>query len=637
MIKHLALGLIAFTLASCASTGSKSASELTVKDFFKNSEISTVRLSPDGNWVAARRPYKKRMNIFVTPFGEKKWKRLTSYTDRGANLIDWKGNDTLLFMKDFGGDENFHVFSINLKTKVVKDLTPEKGARASVLDMLEDTSDTDILVSSNKRLKSVSDVYRINIITGEQTMVLKNPGNQTGWVTDRTGAIRISVVTDGVNNTYFYRDSDKKDFKKVATLNFKNSISPMFFDSKNKYAYALTNVGWDKSIIVKMNPKTFKTIDVVYKNANYDASSLTYSKKFKKPASAEYVDWKYRRKIFIPYYKEIVEGLESYFKGKEVYLTSSNKEEDLFVVYVGSDRSRGMYYTFDVKKDKLKELADPSPWLDESKMAEMKPIKYKTRDGLTIEGYLTLPPKGVDMKNGKNLPLVVNPHGGPWYRDVWGYNPEVQFLASRGYAVLQMNFRGSTGYGKKFWKASFKEWGKKMQDDITDGVNWTVEQGLVNKNNICIYGGSYGGYATLAGLAFTPDLYKCGVDYVGVSNLFTFQETIPEYWKPYKKMLHEMVGHPEKDKALLKSASPFYHADKIKAALFVAQGANDPRVKKSESDQIVQALKSRGVEVEYMVKEDEGHGFHNEENRFEFYEKMESFLRENIKENTKVQ
>jgi dipeptidyl aminopeptidase/acylaminoacyl peptidase len=224
---------------------------------------------------------------------------------------------------------------------------------------------------------------------------------------------------------------------------------------------------------------------------------------------------------------------------------------------------------------------------------------------LTVEGYLTLP---VGKENAKGLPLVVNPHGGPWARDIWGYSPEIQFLASRGYAVMQMNFRGSTGYGKKFWQSSFKQWGQKMQDDITDGVNWAIEQNITAKDKICIYGGSYGGYATLAGLAFTPDLYKCGVDYVGVSNLFTFQETIPPYWEPYKKMLHEMVGHPEKDKEMLKKASPVFHVDKIKAALFVAQGANDP----------------------YMVKDNEGHGFHNEENQFEFYGKMEAFLKKHI-------
>ena len=226
----------------------------------------------------------------------------------------------------------------------------------------------------------------------------------------------------------------------------------------------------------------------------------------------------------------------------------------------------------------------------------------------------------------KKLPLIVHPHGGPWFRDSWGFNPEVQFLASRGYAVLQMNFRGSTGYGRKFWEASFKEWGGRMQDDVTDGVLWLVKQGIADPKRICIYGASYGGYATLAGLAYTPDLYACGVDYVGVANLFTFLKTIPPYWKPYLEMMYEMVGHPEKDKELLTKASPALNADRIKAPLLIAQGARDPRVNKDESDQMVAALKARGIDVPYLVKDNEGHGFRNEENQFEFYEQMEQFL-----------
>jgi len=263
-------------------------------------------------------------------------------------------------------------------------------------------------------------------------------------------------------------------------------------------------------------------------------------------------------------------------------------------------------------------------------MAVQKPIVYTARDGLPINGYLTLPPG----KEAKNLPVIVNPHGGPWYRDSWGFNPEVQFLASRGYAVLQMNFRGSTGYGRKFWEASFKEWGGKMQDDISDGVQWLVKEGIADPKRVCIYGASYGGYATLAALAYTPDLYACGVDYVGVSNLFTFLNTIPPYWKPYLEMMHEMVGHPEKDKALLTRASPALNADKIRAPLLIAQGARDPRVNKDESDQMVAALKARGVEVPYIVKDNEGHGFHNEENQFAFYEQMEKFLDKHIGSST---
>jgi dipeptidyl aminopeptidase/acylaminoacyl peptidase len=303
-----------------------------------------------------------------------------------------------------------------------------------------------------------------------------------------------------------------------------------------------------------------------------------------------------------------------------------DKAEEKFIVVASNDRTPGARYFFDKKSGALTKLAEVAPWLNADHLAPMKPIEYKSRDGLTIHGYLTLP-LGRDPKN---LPVVVIPHGGPWARDVWGYDPEVQFLANRGYAILQMNFRGSTGYGRKFWEASFKQWGKTMQDDITDGVQWLIKQGIADPKKVAIYGGSYGGYATLAGVTLTPDLYAAAVDYVGVSNLFTFLKTIPPYWKPYLDMFHEMVGDEHKDKEQLAATSPALNADKIKTPLLVAQGAQDPRVNKAESDQIVNSLRKRGIDVEYMVKDNEGHGFRNEENKFDFYEAMESFLAKHL-------
>jgi dipeptidyl aminopeptidase/acylaminoacyl peptidase len=261
-------------------------------------------------------------------------------------------------------------------------------------------------------------------------------------------------------------------------------------------------------------------------------------------------------------------------------------------------------------------------------MAPMRPIRYESRDGLTIPGYLTLP-AGAEPHG---LPLVVHPHGGPWARDGWGFDPEVQFLASRGFAVLQMNFRSSAGFGREFLEAGFGQWGLTMQDDITDGVRWAIEQGIAAPDRVAIFGGSYGGYATLSGLTKTPELYACGISYVGVSNLFTWIEAIPPYWKPYLEMIYEMVGHPEQDEDRLRSTSPFFNAERIRAPLFVAQGANDPRVRKQESDQIVAALRERGIDVEYLVKENEGHGFQNEENRFDFYRALERFLRRHLAE-----
>lgn len=628
-MRQLFLVLVAtFLLTSGCSNSPKTTTEknqdgqLSLEAFFKNPVASSVTISPNGQWLASLQPTGGRMNAAIREINGKDWKTITNVTDRDIANLFWKSDDTLLFIKDFGGDENFHVFSVNIKTSETKDLTPFKGARANILDDLEGSSDTDIIVGINKRDAKVFDVYRINTVTGAIDMILENTKNYMGYSFDNKGELRIAVASDGVNNTYYYRDNSKGEFKKVLTLNFKESFAPVAFDKNNKNLYALSNIGRNTSAVVEVNPKTGKTIKTLYTNKDYDVSGLNYSKYRKELTGATYVDWKAQKHFFSKYYKDIFEDLTQQLPGKEVQINSSNKSEDHFVVVTYSDRTRSQYYTYDAKNKKLDFLLDSAPWIKESDMAEMKAIEYKSRDGLTIHGYLTLPKNS----DGKNLPVVVNPHGGPWARDVWGYNSQVQFLASRGYAVFQMNFRGSTGYGRKFWQASFKQWGLKMQDDITDGVNWLVSQGIADKNRVAIYGGSYGGYATLAGLAFTPELYRCGVDYVGVSNIFTLMETVPPYWLPMREKFYEMIGHPEKEKALIEKASPLFSADKIKAPLFVAQGAQDPRVKKAESDQIVNALKKRGIDVPYLVKDNEGHGFRNEENRFEFYKQMEAFL-----------
>ena len=395
--------------------------------------------------------------------------------------------------------------------------------------------------------------------------------------------------------------------------------------------YAVSNLGRDKMAVVKYDLKEKKELEEVFINNEVDVYGISYSNKRKIPTVISYTTAKMNRKFLDKETETIFSELKKELgPDNEYYLTSSNKNEDKFLVYAGNDKTRGTYYYYDKNSNKVDFLADVSPWIKPEQMAEMKPITYTSRDGIEISGYLTLP----IGREAKNLPVVINPHGGPWARDNWGYNPEVQLLANRGYAVLQMNFRGSTGYGKKFWQSSFKKWGQEMQHDITDGVNWLIDEGIADPKRIAIYGGSYGGYATLAGITNTPDLYAAAVDYVGVSNLFTFMETIPAYWEPYKKMLYEMVGDPNTiDSVMMRANSPVYNIEKIKAALFIAQGANDPRVKQSESDQMVEALKKKGVNVQYMLKENEGHGFRNEENRFDFYRAMAKFLDENLKEN----
>lgn len=606
---------------SCMPKKEGPAPLIPVKDFFRNPVQTSFQLSPNGEYLAFKQPWKNRMNVHVQKIGEDKVTRVTDATARDVAGFFWANNERLVFVQDKGGDENFKLYAVNLDGSNLKELTPFEKVRVGIIDDLEDNPD-EMIIQMNQRDKRLFDAYRININTGEMKMVAQNPGNVSGWMTDWEGKIRIATTTDGVNTSILYRKTESENFKPVITTNFKETLAPLFFTfENNNMVYASSNLNRDKQVIVKYDLENARETEIIYQNPEVDVSQLLKSKKRKLITGVSFYTDKRHYHFFDEWRKDLQKTLQQKLPGYEVALTSFSKDESKVLIRTYSDRSLGAYYFYNIETRDFKKLVEVSPWIDENNMAEMKPIQYQSRDGLTIHGYLTLP-KGVEPKN---LPVVVNPHGGPWARDHWGFNPEVQFMANRGYAVLQMNFRGSTGYGKEFWEISFKQWGKTMQDDITDGVKWLIDQGIADPNRVGIYGGSYGGYATLAGITFTPDLYACAVDYVGVSNLFTFMKTIPPYWKPYLDMLHEMVGDPVADKELMEAASPVMHADKIKVPLFIAQGKNDPRVNIDESNQMVEALKKRGIEVEYMVKDNEGHGFHNEENRFDFYTSMEKF------------
>ncbi len=616
--------------ATAVSAQAQPARQYPLRDFFKNPEQGYFRLSPDGKMLGFMQPYESRMNIFVQPIdkaGSKEGvKRITAETARDISNYFFKGPQHVLYTKDFGGDENFHVVMADIATGKVQDLTPHEGTQASILDALPDDDDH-ILVTHNKRDKRLFDVYRINIKTGAETLVAQNPGNITAWNTDHAGKVRAAGATDGVNKTLLYRETEAEPFKPLLTTNFREAVDIVGWTPDSKLMYVASNRGRDKAALFEFDPKTAKEGKLIYENPNVDVDSLGWSRA-RKVITQTMVNFEKAEPVFFDKESErVYKALKAKLPGYQIGVQSMTKDENLLIVAASNDRTPGTRYVYDVKADKLTRLAEINPALAEADMAEVKPISYTARDGLTIRGYLTLP-KGVPAKN---LPVIVNPHGGPWYRDSWGYNGEIQFLANRGYAVLQMNFRGSVGYGRKFWEASFKQWGLAMQDDITDGVNWLIKEGIADPKRIAIYGASYGGYATLMGVTKTPDLYAAAVDYVGVSNMFTFMKSIPPYWKPFLEMMTEMVGDAEKDKAQLTTTSPALNAERIKTPLFIAQGAKDPRVVKAESDQMVEALKKRGVAVEYMVKDNEGHGFRLQENQFEFYEAMEKFLGKHLK------
>ena len=605
------------------------AEQIPLEDFFKNPEKSRYLISPDGKYFAFMAPYETRMNIFVQEVGKDSAVRVTGETERDIAGYFWANDYRILFLKDTGGDENYQIFGVDADGGNAKALTAFPNVRTTIIDDLPD-NETEVIIGMNRRSPYVFDPYRLNVLTGDLTMLAENQGNVQGWMTDHDGKLRVAVTIDGTSTSLLYREKESDPFKTVLTTSFKESLSPEFFTFDNRYLYALSNLERDKSVFVKFDPATGKEMEILYENPRYDLDGASYSRKDKKLLAVRCTGHQQTERYFFDdQFKAIIEKIQKRLPGYQFGIVSETKDEMRMIIRTYTDKSLGAYYVYDVATDLLTKIADVSPWLDENRMAAMNCVTYTSSDGLTIEAYLTLP-KGYTMKTAKNLPVVVNPHGGPWARDTWGFNPEVQFLANRGYAVFQMNFRGSTGYGKEFWELSFKQWGKTMQNDITDGVNWLIGKKIADPNRIAIYGGSYGGYATLAGITFTPDLYACAVDYVGVSNLFTFMNTIPPYWKPLLDMMYEMVGNPVADSTLLASASPVFHVDQIKVPLFIAQGANDPRVNKDESDQMVEALKNRGIEIQYMVKDNEGHGFRNEENRFDFYRAMEEFLKEHL-------
>lgn len=606
--------------------------QIPLEDFFRNSERTGYQLSPDGSYISYMAPYKDRLNVFVRRVDETDEHaiRITNETERSVAGYMWADNQRLLYMKDTAGDENYQLYGVHRDGSDDRAYTAFNGVRTSLIDDLEEQQGV-VMIGMNKRNPEVFDPYRLNIETGELTLLAENPGNIQGWMTDHDGRLRVATaIVDGVNTQILYRDTEDEPFKPVLTTNFRDVVSFMEFTPDNKEVYAATNLHRDKTILVRMNPATCEELEVLYENERYDIASISYSRKRKKLLSVYCTGHKEPvRHYFDAEEEQLRQRIKAHFPNQRYGIADTDKAEENYLIYVGGDRTRGSYWHYNALTDEAKKIADLAPWIKSDEMNAMHPVCYTTRDGLQIEAYLTLP-DGLTPDTAKQLPVVVNPHGGPWARDCWGYSSEVQFLSNRGYAVFQMNFRGSTGYGRHFLEASYKQWGLKMQDDITDGVKWLIEQGIANPNRIAIYGGSYGGYATLAGLTFTPDLYACGIDYVGVSNLFTFMQTIPPYWRPMLEMMYEQVGHPEHDADQLAATSPALHADKIKVPLFVAQGANDPRVNKAESDQMVEALRQRGVVVEYMVKDNEGHGFHNQENRFDFYRAMERFLKAHL-------
>lgn len=591
-----------------------------LEDFFRKPDRVSVKLSPSGRHLAFLAPWERRLNVHVRDLATGEETRVTAAADRDIAGYLWANDDRIIDLQDKDGDENWHLRAVGRDGSNPLDLTPFDGVKCGIVDELEEVPG-EILFAMNQRDPRVFDVWRLNVDTGALEPVAENPGNVQSWLTDHKGRLRLATTTDGVSTSILHRETEEAPWRTVATYDFRESAAPLHFTFDDAAVWVSSNVGRDRRAIREYDLATGREGRLVFEHPEVDVAHLLLSKRRKVVTGVVFETDRPRQLFFDETRLAIQRRVDAALPDTFNMVVSASRDEARFVFHAGSDRNLGSYWLYDAPTDTLDELFDVSPWLDAAEMAPMRPVAFPSRDGLTLRGYLTLP-----ADRGGAVPLVLHPHGGPWHRDSWGFDPVVQFLANRGLAVLQVNFRGSTGYGRAFLEAGFGQWGLAMQDDLTDAVRWAVAEGIADPARVAIYGGSYGGYAALSGLTTTPELYACGASYVGVSNLFTWFAAIPPYWKPYLEMMHVMVGHPERDADRLRATSPFFSADRIRAPLLVAQGANDPRVRKEESDQIVAALRARGVEVEYLVRDDEGHGFRKEENVFAFYRALERFL-----------
>jgi dipeptidyl aminopeptidase/acylaminoacyl peptidase len=643
-LKHVGLAILALTAAVLASdaaeaqrrTPSRQVSRpplIPLTHFFDNPEIAGAQISPDGQWLTSLKPYRNKLNVHVRSLaGRLPERRLTSDTARPVTGYFWSADSKyVLYVQDKGGNENYHVYRVPIAGSGVpdaKDLTPYEGVRAIIFDVPRDLPDR-ILIGLNKRTQTAFDVYWLNLASGDTTMVAQNPGRLLGFLLDKQHQLRAAQGSNEQGGTDIYaRAANQGEWRKVASYPATDNVAALRVHPNGRQLYMSSNAGeTDLAQLVLLDLETGATTPVESDpEKEVDFGSAVFSDITDSLLATVYVADTVR---IYPKNERVardVANIKRLHDGTPG-VSSMTRDEMKWIVSFDSPTDPGATYLYDRATGRARFLFRPRPWLNPRDLAPMEPVSFNSDDGLTIHGYLTTP-LGVPRRN---LPMVLVVHGGPWARDTWGYDPEAQLLANRGYAVLQINYRGSTGYGKAFYNAAVREWAGKMHTDLIDGVRWAISEGIADSSRVAIYGGSYGGYAMLVGLTFTPQVFACGVDYVGPSSLVTLIESFPAYWRPFLEgSFYRHVGNPTvaADVEDMKKRSPLFFVDRIQDPLLIVQGANDPRVTKREADQMAIALRDRGVKVRYLLAPNEGHGFLNSDNRLALYRAMELFFKD---------
>ncbi|HZM15494.1 MAG TPA: S9 family peptidase [Candidatus Krumholzibacteria bacterium] len=592
--------------------------------FLGNPVKTGATVSPDGKRLAYLAPSDKGvLNVWIRTVGGKDDRMVTQDEKRPIRTHFWAEDGRhLLYMQDVAGKENFHLHAVDVEKGGTRDLTPFEGVRATNPEMQREHPN-EVLVGLNKRDKHFFDMHRLDLTTGEVKLDTENPGDVESWVVDAGFVVRGALAQNQSDGRHIIRvrDTANSPWRDLLSAPNDDVLEPVDFSADGKSLFVETSLGTDTNRLVRVDLATGKEVEVLATDRRCDVGPF-----FVQPDRhvVQAVGCNYTRlewKVLDPSVQDDFAGLKKVRDG-DFIISGRDRADKTWIVRYTLDDGPVAFYAWDRTAKKATFLFVIQPELEKVKLSKMEPVVIPARDGLPLVCYLTKPLGGATEK----LPMVLYVHGGPWGRDTWGYNSAVQWLANRGYAVLQVNFRASTGFGKKFVSAGNLQWGGAMQDDLSDAVAWATKQGIADPQRIAIMGGSYGGYATLAGLTFTPELYACGVDIVGPSNLKTLLGAIPPYWATDRKTFELRMGAVDRDSLLNQKMSPLFHVDKIRSPLLVGQGLNDPRVNVRESDQIVAAMRAKGLPVEYVVYTDEGHGFARQENRLDFYGRAEVFL-----------
>ena len=592
---------------------------------FSNPKTTSPQLSPDGKYLAYIAPDEKNvLQVWLRTLGTADDRQLTSDRQRGIRSFVWTYTpERLIYLQDSDGDENFHLYLVDLQSSITRDLTPFLGVKARIT-ALNPQFPAEILVKLNLNSPYVFDVYRINLENGAVELDTKNRGDIIGWTANAQFQILAALATtaDGGYDLLF-RETTSQPWSTLRHWQADEQGRAVGFSQDDRTLYIIGSYNANAQRLIALDLAT-KEETVIAEDSQYDIDNVIIHPTQRHIQAVSFYKDKLEWQVLDEKITADFEALARVRSG-ELELISRDLEDRNWVVAYKTDDGPTYYYLYERSSKSSSLLFKNRPELEDLSLTKMQPISYQARDGLTIHGYLSLP-RNIEPP----FPTVILVHGGPWARDNWGYDSRVQWLTNRGYAVLQPNFRGSTGYGKAFLNAGNRQWSAAMHDDLIDGVNWLVEQGISDRSRIGIMGASYGGYATLVGLTFTPDVFACGIDLVGPSNIVTLYKSIPPYWKPIMAIWQYRVGDLATEEEFLKSISPLFLADKIKKPLLIGQGANDPRVKQAESEQIVEALREAGKSVQYVLYTDEGHGLARPENRLHFYAVAEEFLAQHL-------